>query len=64
MDSDLKCACAELKRTHDGAENKEFLQSILKEYTETRLVRQQNFLKYVEDKRQNQLQKWLEAADS
>ena len=64
MDSDLKCAYAELKRTYNGAGNEEVLESKLKLYTEKRLERQQNFLKYVEDKRQKQLSEWLEADDS
>lgn len=58
MDSDLKCAYAELRESHKR-DSPELFDMSLKEYTEKREERQRNFLKHVEDKRQKLLQQWL-----
>ena len=59
LDSDLQCAYTELRQSHKNENDKEILESKLKEYAGKRISRQSRFVELLEEKRQNQLHEWM-----
>lgn len=60
LDSDLQNAYTELRQGGQQNENnKEILESKLKEYAGKRIARQTKFIELLEERRQKQLHGWL-----